>query len=186
MGKSASGKDTMFKGLLELLPLRTIVPYTTRPIREGEKDGVEYFFVKEEQYRQMERDGNVIEARTYDTVYGPWTYFTADDGQVQLSVGDYLVIGTLESFVKTRQFYGEQTVVPLFLQLDDGLRLTRALEREKAQKQPRYAEMCRRFLADEQDFSKEKLALAGIEKTFSSEDRDHCLKQLVSYIKKQA
>ena len=42
MGKSASGKDTIYKILRERLPqIRTVVPYTTRPIRAGERDGVE-------------------------------------------------------------------------------------------------------------------------------------------------
>ena len=47
MGKSATGKDTIYKKLLQNdeLKLRKIISYTTRPIREGEKDGVEYFFV---------------------------------------------------------------------------------------------------------------------------------------------
>ena len=48
MGKSSSGKDTIFKRLLSntSLGLKTIVPYTTRPIRSGEKDGLEYFSAK--------------------------------------------------------------------------------------------------------------------------------------------
>lgn len=45
MGKSSSGKDTIFKELMKegTMDLRTIVPYTTRPIRAGEENGVEYF-----------------------------------------------------------------------------------------------------------------------------------------------
>lgn len=44
MGKSCSGKDTIYRRLTERHPeLRVVVPYTTRPIREGEQDGVEYF-----------------------------------------------------------------------------------------------------------------------------------------------
>ena len=47
MGKSSTGKDTLFKKILgdESLSLKTIVPYTTRPVRAGEKNGVEYFFL---------------------------------------------------------------------------------------------------------------------------------------------
>ena len=50
MGKSSTGKDTLFKKILgdESLALKTIVPYTTRPARAGEKNGVEYFFCDEE------------------------------------------------------------------------------------------------------------------------------------------
>ncbi len=49
MGKSASGKDTIYRQLLlsEDLKLNKIVPYTTRPIREREKNGVQYYFVDE-------------------------------------------------------------------------------------------------------------------------------------------
>ena len=39
-------------------------------------------------------------------------------------------------------------MVPLYVEVDDGLRLSRALERERKQTEPKYAEMCRRFLAD--------------------------------------
>ena len=49
MGKSSSGKDTLQKELKEALPeLKTITPYTTRPKRDGERNGVEYFFVSED------------------------------------------------------------------------------------------------------------------------------------------
>ena len=64
MGKSSSGKDTVYKKLKEQYKeFRLIVPYTTRPIREGEKDGVEYYFVDPEQFRAMKEDGKVIDAR---------------------------------------------------------------------------------------------------------------------------
>ena len=46
MGKSASGKDTIYKKLHSRMPeLKTVTMYTTRPIRDGEHNGVEYFFV---------------------------------------------------------------------------------------------------------------------------------------------
>ena len=114
MGKSSSGKDTIYKKLLERHPgFRTIVPYTTRPIREGERDGVEYFFVDENKLKEFRRNGKLIEARTYQTVYGPWTYFTADDGQVSVGNDSYLGIGTLESFVKLREYYGDDVMRPV-------------------------------------------------------------------------
>ena len=79
MGKSSSGKDTIFKEIKKQMPqLKDIVLYTTRPIREGEKDGVEYHFVEEKKLRKMEEEGVVIEQRAYDTKCGIWYYFTAD------------------------------------------------------------------------------------------------------------
>ena len=182
MGKSASGKDTMYKCLQEKLNFSTIVLYTTRPIREGEQEGKEYHFVSEGHFLQLKESGKVIESRTYNTMHGPWTYFTLDDGQVQLDKENYVVIGTLESFVNMQKYYGRDVVVPLYIHVDDGIRLSRALERERQQKQPKYAEMCRRFLADEEDFSKERLVTAGIEKVFQNEDKEKCLEELKNYI----
>ena len=71
MGKSSTGKDTLFKKILgdESLSLKTIVPYTTRPVRAGEKNGVEYFFCDEKKVEELEREGRIIELRAYAVSY---------------------------------------------------------------------------------------------------------------------
>lgn len=183
MGKSASGKDTIYKKLLERLPgLKTVVTYTTRPIRDGETEGVEYHFTTAGQLEQFQREGKLIEIRTYDTVFGPWSYSTVNDGQINLAEENYLMIGTLESYRSTREYFGADKLVPLYIQVEDGERLTRALEREKQQKQPKYAELCRRFLADEEDFSEEKLEEAGIEKRYVNSGMEKCLSEIAETI----
>lgn len=125
-----------------------VVPYTTRPIREGEQDGVEYHFVDDKQLAELETDGKIVELRAYNTVHGIWKYFTVDDGQIDLEQGDYLLIGTLETYEKIREYYGAEHLVPIYIEVEDGERLARALERERRQAVPKYKEMCRRFLAD--------------------------------------
>ena len=185
LGKSSSGKDTLFKMLLEEsgLSLKTIVPYTTRPIRVGEQEGVEYHFVTEETQKKLEAEGKIIELRAYDTICGVWKYFTVDDGQIDLATDNYLVIGTLESYVKMRDYFGAEKLVPLYVEVEDGERLLRALTRERAQKEPNYAELCRRFLADSVDFSAERLKAAGICRWFENTEKNTTCKELVSYIK---
>lgn len=185
LGKSSSGKDTLFKMLLEEsgLALKTIVPYTTRPIRVGEQEGVEYHFVTEETQKKLEAEGKIIELRAYDTICGVWKYFTVDDGQIDLATDNYLVIGTLESYVKMRDYFGVEKIVPLYVEVEDGERLLRALTRERAQKEPNYAELCRRFLADSVDFSAERLKAAGICRWFENTEKNTTCKELVSYIK---
>lgn len=186
MGKSSSGKDTIYKELLKRHPkLRTIVPYTTRPIREGERDGAEYFFVDEERLRIMQDAGQVIEVRSYNTKCGIWTYFTADDGQICLDEHDYLVIGTLVSYQALREYFGTDKLVPVYIEVEDGARLARAVERERQQAEPKYAELCRRFLADAEDFSEENLAGAGILKRFENAELTACLAEIEAYIKEQ-
>lgn len=172
MGKSSSGKDTIFKLLLERndINLKTIVSYTTRPIRSNEKPGEEYNFVDTDEKKRLIDSGKVIELREYNTVHGPWAYFTVDDGTIDLENHDYLIIGTVESFVKIRDYYGAGKVKPIYIEVDDGVRLSRALERERAQENPKYEEMCRRFLADQLDFSQENLDKAGITNIFNNDE----------------
>ncbi len=184
-GKSSSGKDTIFRELLKrgTLQLRTIVPYTTRPVRAGEKNGREYFFTDEEGFQKLLAQGKIIEHRAYDTVHGLWRYFTVDDGQIDLSKDDYIVIGTLEGYEKMRAYFGEGVLLPVLIELDDGVRLQRALDRERRQEKPRYEEMCRRFLADSQDFSEEKIRGAGITRRFYNHKLEDCLEEIENYIK---
>ena len=170
MGKSASGKNAVYEYLLQdsTLALEALIPWTTRPIRAKELEGVEYHFTDEEGLRRLEQAGRVIEKRTYLTEHGPWTYFTVDD-ETHPSC-DRIGIGTLESFLKIRDYYPEGYVVPVYIEVEDGLRLSRALKRERKPGNHRYEEMCRRFLADQKDFSEENLHAAGIRRRFKNRD----------------
>lgn len=184
MGKSSTGKDTIFKRLLEddALGLGAIVPYTTRPIREGERDGVEYFFTDEEGFCRLKEQGKVIEDRAYHTVHGLWRYFTVDDGRIQASGHDWIIIATLEAYGRLQDYFGPERLVPVLIELEDGVRLKRALDRELSQEHPRYDEMCRRFLADSADFSEDKIREAGITRRFHNDDLKRCMGEIRKYI----
>lgn len=184
MGKSASGKDKIYSILMEKkeLKLHKLVLYTTRPIRAEEENGKQYFFTDDKKLEQFRKSGKLIESRSYDTIHGVWTYFTADDGQVDLKNWDYLGIGTLESYCRMKEYYGKDRVLPIYIQVEDGERLQRALIREKKQDNPKYAEMCRRFLADQEDFSEEHIREAGIEIRFENDDLDNCVRNIIKYI----
>lgn len=183
MGKSSSGKDTLYKEILQRMPeLRTVTLYTTRPIREGERDGVEYHFVSEETLERFEKEGKIIEKRTYDTVYGQWKYATIDDEQMDLENSDYLVIGTLESYSRIKAYYGAEYLIPVYIEVEDGERLARALARERQQEAPKYDELCRRFLADQKDFSEENLERAGIQRRYRNQNKTQCLEEIIGEI----
>lgn len=185
MGKSSTGKDTLYKRIFanRQLHLKTVVLYTTRPIRNGETDGIEYFFCDTGKAEELEAAGKLIERRDYHTMHGIWTYFTADDGQIDLTNQDYLIMGTLESYHKIRDYYGRDAVVPIYIEVEDGERLQRALNREKAQAVPKYEEMCRRFLADAKDFSEENLEKAEITRRFLNEDLERTEAEITAYIR---
>ncbi len=184
MGKSASGKDTIYRRVKERAvlegrtDLREVIPYTTRPIRSGEENGVTYFYENNEQFETAKAAGKIIESRDYNTVYGIWHYYTKDDGQICLDESSYLIIGTLESYESIAAYYGRENVVPLYIELEAGERLERALKRERQEAVPRYAELCRRFLADEQDFSEDKLKAAGITRRYRNEEIHQCVDEV--------
>ena len=186
MGKSSTGKDTIFRELLhrESFHFKTLVSYTTRPKRSGEKEGYEYHFVDEETFNRFLSEGKVIEARTYPSAHGPWRYFTLKDGQ--LDTDELLItIGTLESYCSMKEYLGRDRIIPVLVELDDGERLQRALSRERKQAIPGYREMCRRFLADDEDFSEENIKKAEIDHRFINEDLGRCLADIEDYIKRE-
>ncbi|MGN1193246.1 MAG: guanylate kinase [Dorea sp.] len=184
MGKSASGKDTLYKEILNRMPeLQTLTLYTTRPRREGERDGVEYYFISDEAMEEYGNKGKIIELRTYHTVYGDWKYATIDDGQIHLDQEDYLMIGTLESYRKMRDYYGAECLIPIYIEVEDGERLMRAIQRERQQETPGYEELCRRFLADQQDFSENHLREAGITKRYNNDDKMRCIEEIIGEIR---
>ena len=191
IGKSATGKDTIAERLLqdEELQINRVVQYATRPIRDGEEEGREYHFITPEHAEELENAGRVIEARAYHTVHGLWKYMLVDDGQMDLSGKDYIAVGTAESYAKVRAYYGDARVVPIYVWVETGERLERALRRERVHNNPKYAEMCRRFLSDEQDFSDEKLKEAGLVRpdgsiinAFENDDREKCIDSIRSFI----
>lgn len=183
MGKSSTGKDTIFNILKNKLGINTYVMYTTRPMRDGEIDGVTYNYITDtemQEYIDGKKENKLIESRTYQTIHGPWTYATIADEQFNKNE-DLIMVGTLESYNKMKIYFKEQ-LLPIYIEVEDGIRLERALSREKQQKQPKYLELCRRFIADSNDFSEEKLKEAGIKKRFYNIDLDKCVSEIIAYI----
>lgn len=180
MGKSSSGKDTIFKLLMSdpELNLTKLVPHTTRPMRFGEQEGIDYYFHTDEEFNKLREAGKIIESRSYETKNGLWTYFTPI---MELEDKPYATIGTLESYENMKKVY-KDNLIPVYIELDDGIRLQRALTRELTQSNPKYAEMCRRFLSDTEDFSEEKLEKNGINKRFQNKDLEICVTEIKKYI----
>ena len=186
LGKSSTGKDTIYKNILEdeTLGLKDIILYTTRPIRDGETDGKSYHFVSEKEYEDIKKSGLIIEERSYNTMHGVCRYFTVKDSSIDLSNNNYVIIGVLKSFIDTRDYFGSDKVVPIYIEVEDGLRLQRALNSEKKPENRRFKELCRRYLADSEDFSEDKIKDAGIDKRFENVDLSSCINEVKEYIRK--
>ena len=82
-------------------------------------------------------------------------------------------------------YFGRESVIPIYIEVEDGQRLHRAIAREEIQKKPKYAELCRRFLADNEDFSSEKLAAAGVCKFYENNCLEQCINDIRADILKE-
>ena len=189
VGKSSVGKDTIYKILKQRMNVKPYVLYTTRPIRTGEENGVNYYYLKQEEMEKSinEKNSKVMEYRTYNTIYGPWTYATIIDNQFE-SNKDLLMEGTLESYNAVKKYFENNEkvkVIPIYIEVDDGIRLERALKREMEQENPKYEELCRRFLADSKDFSESKIIESGIKKRFQNINIEDCVKEIIEYVELQ-
>ena len=149
MGKAGSGKDTLLKALLQELTFtniaRPIISCTTRPIREGEVDGVDYHYLTKEQFTDQVLNGDMLEA----TVFNNWCYGTSltNLSQNHLNIGVFNPEGV--------EILRDNTHINLFviyIQADDKTRLLRQLNREG---NPDCHEIVRRFGTDETDFNDE-------------------------------
>ena len=152
---------------------------------KGEKNGREYIFISDDERLKLHKEGKVIEERVYHTVFGDWYYFTVADEGLDINGEDnYFVINTLEAFLKYREYFGEDRVIPIYVEVTPEIRMKRALEREGRQVKPSIDEVKRRFAADDVDFAEEKLADAGITNRFSNDgDIDECFLEIKKLIK---
>ena len=186
IGKTSSGKDTIARHLLNEFDFKTITLFTTRPIREGEVNGREYYFINEDELSELEQADKVIEKRIYQTAHGPWTYATIDSN-IDLDNNNYLTLNTLVGYKKLRDYYGNDSVIPIYIWVDLSTRLDRALMREEKEEKPKYKELCRRFIEDEKDFSDEHIKESNIpeENMFCNLEFETCLNQIKEMLTKE-
>ena len=182
MGKSASGKDTLYLKIMAKCPfLKKINMYTTRPKRETEIDGREYNFIDEDFL--LKNKDKIIEKRVYNTVFGPWTYATLDLGDININ-DNYLMIGTLESYKKMKEYFGDKNIMPLYIEVPYETRLKRAINRDKAEQRSLIEEINRRLAQDEIDFSENNILDANIKKRYNNQDSDICAKEIIEVIER--
>lgn len=170
MGKSSSGKDTIIHKIIKenKYDLKNIVMHTTRPPRAEEIDGREYHFSTREEMLKLKAQKMIVESREYETRYGLWYYFTVCSS-INLNKNNYIASNTLVGFEQYLNYYGKDNIISILINLDDGIRLQRALNREKKEKNPKYDELCRRFLSDSEDFSLKNIEKYPIDYVINNE-----------------
>lgn len=141
-GKAGAGKDTILRYLCDNYDVHEIVSCTTRPMREGEVDGVNYHFITPEQFAEKVLRFEMIEA----TEFNGWFYGTdiAALSADKINIGVFNLAG-VEALREDPQLH----IIPLLVETSDKARLMRQLTREE---NPNVHEIIRRFKTDEEDF----------------------------------
>lgn len=142
-GKAGSGKDTILQRVVAACPqLHEIVSCTTRPMREGEADGINYFYLTGEQFGEKVLRGEMLEA----TCFNDWFYGTSYDSLRS----DCVNIAVLNpEGIDSIAAHKNIEMVVFYVEAKDKTRLLRQLNRET---DPDVYEIIRRFRADELDF----------------------------------
>lgn len=149
MGKASTGKDTLTKMLHEKMELPIALSFTTRPMRNGEKQGVEYDFITEKDFWDMNGCGLLAEYTSYNVAGGDTWYYGLTKEELEKS--DYvLVIVNPDGQRQIKDTYGER-VVSIAIDAPADVRIKRYLDRDTVT-EVKAEECCRRFLADNKDF----------------------------------
>lgn len=144
MGKSGAGKDTILNTVCERFPnLNKKISTTTRPPRDYEQEGVDYYFVTGEEFANKVINYEMVEA----TDFREWFYGTEYRALKEntLNVGVFNPDG-VRAMAEDKKI----NLLVIYVQVSDKTRLIRALSREA---EPDIEEIFRRYKTDKEDFS---------------------------------
>lgn len=155
MGKAASGKSSVSESLAKSLNIEKIITYTTRPVRDGEVDGVDYNFITYEQFKS----GNFACEEEYTVIpNGPQGYGVNPD---DFKPGkNYIIVLTPSGYHELKQLFGER-IFGIYIMAPMLDRWNRYLDRDYINSTV-MVEAGRRFKADDKDFYELEYQADGI------------------------
>lgn len=152
-GGAASGKDSIMRMLIKDNGYQPCVSHTTRPMREGEVEGREYYFVPMSNFLGELHAKKFVEVREYNTVDGLWLYgMSYEELDARLVKGDVVMILDIKGMLELKQSKYRDMIVSFYINVDENTRLERYLNRDGGLTLNKVQECARRFEADREDF----------------------------------
>ncbi len=142
IGHSSSGKSTL-ESRLEEMGIPRIISYTTRPMREGEKNGSSYHFILYPTFLEMEQQGKFTETAKYRD----WYYGLSLDG-IDYQQKDYIAVVTVQGYKELLKAVGKENIVAIHIKVEERERIIRQLQRGDV-----LDEVIRRIHTDRKDFA---------------------------------
>lgn len=183
VGRSCSGKDTLRSMILNdpELKLNPIIQCTTRPKRTGEVEGREYYFRTDRNFFDSLMDGKLIEYKRYKVSNEEdWIYYTEKDA-ININKYNYIGIGPIGVYDNLKEKFGN-SVVPIFLYVEEYLLLYRSMEREDRRKEPDRLEACRRFVTDSKEFNMKEIKKRKMRIVDNNGEIENAFKDIKEYI----
>lgn len=146
VGESGSGKDSLLQSVLAASPksYHKIISCTTRPPREGEVDGQNYYFFTNQEFSELIAANQMLEYTNFNN----WYYGTTLEAlsAEKVNIGVFNPAG-IDSLLKLPDI--DLTVIRIYA--SEKNRLLRQLNREEY---PNIEEIIRRYFTDKEDFKK--------------------------------
>lgn len=139
VGKSASGKSSIEKVLYNE-GYNKIISTTTRPIRQNEVNGVDYYYISKEEFDKKLQNNDFIE----HTEYNGWVY-GINKKDIDVNKNYYMGVVEPNGYKQLQNYFGKKNVIGIYIYSNDKERLMRSLTRED---NPNCKEICRRFISD--------------------------------------
>lgn len=153
-GGTCTGKDTLVKGLLGTGKFTRLLSHTTRPMREGEQEGKDYFF------------HNTDKDITTPLCYKEYTVASGDKWKYWFEEADvltciesekwYVCIADSDGVLVMKELISESEGKGAIVMVKSPIKqvLERYYNREKKNSSPNYEEVIRRILADANDYGR--------------------------------
>lgn len=180
-GKSASGKDTIAKRLSRR-GFEPLISYTSRPMRDGEKEFVDYVFLTKQDFEQRIKEGRFIEYRSYKTLVNGnedvWYYGTPKRDLIDMLTAekDFVIVLDLDGAKVFMDYYGRENCFCVSIEASDSTRTERAMKRGSFDG----TEWDRRVEADFEAFSEERVEAVCDDRVYNGSQTR--LSSVVSYI----
>ena len=185
VGCSSSGKDLIMRSALEVVKdLKPVTSHTTRPMREGEQEGKEYYFIDIPTATDMLNNDEFIESRQYNVANGETWLYGIHKGAIDIeSDNKYICIVDAQGLKKLERYLDslgmKECITSIYIDTNAQLRLQRSLMREGKMSDEQVKEVIRRFENDELFVSTVKYECDYLFKNNSVENAI----QIVSFIK---
>ena len=154
IGCMASGKDTILKEMINEGYAEPVISHTSRPMRKGEKDGIEYHFVSAEEMLKMKENNEFIEFKSYKAANNEKWYYGVDKNSLEKGLSkNYILIVDITGMRQIKEYFKDDKnmeITTIFLDVDKETRRKRAIRRDDMTLE-KVKEIERRLKADDKE-----------------------------------